>query len=92
VDYDSASQRRLIEGDALRGFFAGGYDKDTFPNPRSLDFEAMWGGYLSTSYSLPEGHPRLAQAERRLRELFDAHQADGAVSMPLRTEVFHGTI
>ena len=90
--YEEVSHRRVTEGEGLAEFFTGGYAADTFPNPRSLDFEATWGGYLSASYSLPAGHPRHEEARMRLRALFDRHQADGVVSMPLRTVVYHGRI
>ncbi len=92
VDYGSVSHRRLTDGNGLREFFTNGHAHATFPNPRDLDFESVWGGYLSASYSLPDGHPRFADARNRLRELFEAHQVKGAVSMPLRTDVYHGRI
>ncbi len=90
--YAEVSHRRLTEGEGLAEFFSGGYLLDTFANPRSLDFESVWGGYRSASYSLPPGHPRHEEARGRLRVLFDQHQAGGVVSMPLRTVVYHGRI
>jgi SAM-dependent methyltransferase len=92
LDYDQVRHGRLTEGDALARFFTGGHAEDSFPNPRTLDFDAVWGGYRSASYSLPPEHPRYEEALGRLRAVFQQHQVNGVVSMPLRTVVYHGRI
>lgn len=92
AEYEAASHRRLTDGDALRGFFSADYGTASFPNPRRLDFQSVKGGYLSTSYALAVDHPEFGRAMERLRAIFDAHQENGMVNMPLRTEVYHGKI
>jgi len=95
VDYQGTAGVRhpaMVEGEELRSFFSSDYGHASFANPRALDFASVWGGYLSASYALTPDHPLYDRAHRRLRELFDAHQRDGAVGMPLRTEVHHGRV
>jgi SAM-dependent methyltransferase len=92
VDYGMVQHRRLLEADAIRGFFRADAATAFFDNPRSLDFDALWGGYLSASYTLTPAHPRYGEARERLRALFDAHARHGAVAMPLVTEVHRGRL
>ncbi len=92
VTHEPAGHRRYTETDDLRRFFTREYRVGSFSQARELDFEAVWGGYLSASYSCGPGHPRHAEARARLKEIFDAHQRGGRVSMPLCTRVYHGRI
>lgn len=92
VDYESVSHRGLVAEGGVRTFFTDGFAQESFPNPRALDFESVWGGYLSASYSLPDDDNRFPEARSRLRALFDAHQVNGTVGMPLRTDVYYGRI
>jgi SAM-dependent methyltransferase len=82
----------MREEEGVRDFFSSDYGHAAFPNPRVQDFPSVWGGYLSASYAYAPGHPRFDEARERLRRLFDEHQRDGVVSMPLSTEVHHGRI
>jgi len=92
VDYAQVHHGKLTDKEALRPFFAADYGVIEFANPRKLDFAAVQGGYLSTSYSLPSGHALFPQAMGRLRGLFDAHQRGGLVDAPLRTVAHYGRL
>ncbi len=88
----TSGHERYTETDLLRRFFTREYAEASFHQPRELEFEEIWGGYLSASYSYATGHPRHLEARARLQEIFDAHQRGGQVSMPLCTRVYHGRI
>jgi len=93
VDYSELYHGRVTEGDGLSGFFTHDYATAHFPNPRRLDFDALRGGYLSTSYAVaPEDAERFALAMKRLRALFDEYQENGTVGMPLETNIYHGRV
>ena len=76
LEHEPPSHRGLTEGDGPRSFFTADYGTASFANTRRLDFESVKGGCLSTSYSVPPDHPSFG----------------GAVSMPLRAQVYHGRI
>lgn len=93
VDYKDLHHGRVTEGDGLKAFFTHDYATARFPNPRRLDFDAIRGGYLSTSYAIdPEDRKRFPVAMKRLRAIFDEYQENGTVEMPLETNVYHGRV
>jgi SAM-dependent methyltransferase len=92
VDYGKRQHRRLLEAEAIRAFFREDAATAFFENPRTLDFDALWGGYLSASYALTPAHPRYAEARERLRALCDENARGGVVEMPLVTEVHYGRL
>ena len=53
-----------------------------------LDYDGLEGRLLSSSYAPEAGHPLHEPMLRRLREIFDRHQADGRISLDYDTQVY----
>ena len=62
------------------------------PNVQHLDFDALRGRLLSSSYAPQAGHPRHAPMITALQDLFAAHAVDGQVAFEYRTRAFLGTL
>ena len=89
------SYRRVRHGsrmDKIARLFAGGYEMRVFDHERPLDYDSLLGGLLSGSYSPLPGDPRYEPMVARLEVLFAAHQRDGRVVMPYRTQVYFGRL
>lgn len=81
------------DNEALRAFFApNDFQKQTFHNEQTTDFEGLRGRVLSASYMPLPGHPRYDALMARLRDIFEAHQQGGKVRMDYMTEVFWGRL
>ncbi|MGA7884493.1 MAG: class I SAM-dependent methyltransferase [Acidobacteriaceae bacterium] len=53
----------------------------TFPNAQSLTLEALEGRILSSSYIPQPGHPRFAEMQAAIRQLFAETERNGTVSI-----------
>lgn len=62
--------------------------KRVLPNYQRLDFEALQGRLLSSSYIPQLGEPSYAAMIADLRSLFETHQRDGRVQMEYDTKMF----
>jgi len=75
---------------AIERFFGGVVKRHVLPNAQKLNFEALEGRLLSSSYTpLPEDaryQPMLAELTR----IFDQHQVGGTVEMLYDLEIFTG--
>lgn len=79
--------------DALERFFGSvGFEKRTFENPKTLDFEALKGRLLSSSYAPAPGDPGHGPAMAELWALFDDHAHHGVVTMEYDTELYFSTL
>ncbi|HEX7174180.1 MAG TPA: class I SAM-dependent methyltransferase [Pyrinomonadaceae bacterium] len=90
-DYQQVSAGYAHE-ESLRALFTGGYEQKVFDNRQLLNHESLRGRLLSCSYVPLEADPRHGPMLERLREIFDAHQRDGRVSMDYDTQIFYGVI
>lgn len=90
-DYEQVSAG-YAHAESLRALFAGGYESKVFDNRQLLDHERLRGRLLSCSYVPLEADPRHGPMLERLREIFDAHQQAGRVSMDYDTQVFYGAV
>jgi SAM-dependent methyltransferase len=94
----ATNDRRGQQGEAvaptvLETFFGpGGYRAARVPNAQVFDFDGLRGRLLSSSYAPMAGYPRHAAMLGELRQLFDAHQADGVVTVEYDTEVYVGCV
>lgn len=91
TDY-SAVQRlgRVFAGDE---FFAPyKCEKRTLPNHQDLDYEALEGRLLSSSYAPQAGDSGHAPMLEELRRIFDKHQRDGRVRMHYDTNIYFGKL
>lgn len=90
-DYEQVSAG-YAHAESLRALFPGGYESKVLDNRQLLDHDGLRGRLLSCSYVPLEADPRHAPMLERLRQIFDAHQRDGRVSMDYDTQVFYGAI
>lgn len=61
-----------------------------FEHVQRLDFDALRGRLLSSSYAPVAGDPRQAPMLEALRALFDATATDGSVDFAYDTRIFLG--
>jgi SAM-dependent methyltransferase len=81
VDYREV-QRRHIPEEKIAAFFAPSEMKRaTFPNPQSLDREALEGRVFSSSYMPRPGHPRFEAMRAATLRLFSENERNGKVTL-----------
>jgi SAM-dependent methyltransferase len=92
IDYVGITER--YAGDrAMRDWFGAGWrGMASFPHRQLLEFDALRGRLLSSSYMPGADHPRHATMIEALRQLFDATQIDGKVGFDYDTRIFLGTL
>ena len=67
-------------------------EKRTLFNYQDLDYAALEGRLLSSSYAPQPGEPACAPMLAELRRIFDAHQRGGQVRMEYDTNIYFGTL
>lgn len=92
IDYQQVTARNVDDAALARFFAPGGYRRHVLANAQELDFDALKGRLLSSSYIPLPGHPRYDAMLTELARLFDAHQSTGRVRMEYDTEVNFGTL
>lgn len=92
TDYSAVAER--YQDDAtMRAWFGDGFiEAASFPNVQRMDFAALRGRLLSSSYAPAEGHPRHAPMLQALRVLFDRHAVDDHIEFAYQTRAFAGTL
>jgi len=90
TDYAQVDHRQV--DDAMLGAFFGpaGFQLARFENVQRLDFEAVRGRLLSSSYAPEPGHPNYEPLLAELRRIFDAGQSVGTVAFEYDTNVYWG--
>ena len=86
--YESAN--RIDEGDIDAFFQPREKRVQVFSNVSLLDFEALKGRVLSSSYMPLAGDPRYEEMIARLEELYATHKENGLVKMEYETKVYYG--
>ena len=90
TDYTSVAERYADDA-RMRAWFGDGYrGSASFEHSQRLDFEALRGRLMSSSYAPQAGHPRHEPMLHALRELFDASAAHGTISFDYDTRIFAG--
>jgi len=90
TDYTSVAER-YADDVRMRAWFGAGYvGSGRFPHSQKLDFEALRGRLMSSSYAPKEGHPKHAPMLKALRDLFEACAEHGTISFDYDTRVFAG--
>lgn len=90
TDYAQVAER-YGDDDQMRAWFGAGFRAAaSFPHRQQLDFPALRGRLLSSSYAPTAGHPNHEPMLRALRELFDACAVDGTVNFDYDTRIFAG--
>jgi SAM-dependent methyltransferase len=90
---DRRTLNHEADEDVIKRFFApDSYTLRSFDNHQTLDYEGLQGRFLSASYVPEVGHLNHAHVLRELRLLFDAHAAEGRVTIEYDTRVFFGQL
>jgi ubiquinone/menaquinone biosynthesis C-methylase UbiE len=85
--YDAAN--RAVESELTAFFMPMEMGIHTFSNVRLLDFEALKGLVLSSSYMPVEGAERYEEMINRLEELYATHKENGLVKMEYETKLYY---
>ena len=85
--YDAAN--RAVESELAEFYKPMEMGIRIFSNIRLLDFEALRGLVLSSSYMPVEGAPRYEEMVNRLEEVFATHKENGLVKMEYETKVYY---
>ena len=92
TDYTAVAERYQDDATMQAWFGPGLRGMIELPNVQHLDFDALRGRLLSSSYAPQPGHPRHAPMLAALQDLFNAHAVDGQVAFEYRTRAFLGTL
>ena len=90
AEYRRADWEKRAQDIAL--LFDGKMDVRLYNNAQNLDFAALKGGHLSSSYTPLAGHPQHEPLIRDLCELFDTFQKGGLVRFLNVTRMYFGSI
>jgi SAM-dependent methyltransferase len=92
LDYSSVSERYNDDASMAAWFDGGLRGMARFDHGQRLDFDALRGRLLSSSYAPQQGHPGYAPMLAALQALFDATAVEGTVSFDYDTRAFAGTL
>jgi SAM-dependent methyltransferase len=91
TDYSAVKRLgRIFEGDEFFAPFKCG--KRVLPNHQDLDYPALEGRLLSSSYAPQRGDSAHEPMLADLRRMFDKHQRGGLVRMEYDTNIYFGTL
>jgi ubiquinone/menaquinone biosynthesis C-methylase UbiE len=88
---DYAEVKRL-DNASVQFFGTFKCEKRVLRNFQELDYAALEGRLLSSSYTPQPGHPSHAPMLAELRRIFDAHQSGGKVRMEYDTRLYFGQL
>jgi SAM-dependent methyltransferase len=91
TDYEKVNHRNIDEA-VLREFFRGEPRMKKSPYSQHFDFEGLKGRLLSSSYVPDAGQPGHEAMLAALRELFEAHVANGRVAFDYDALVYFGRL
>ncbi|WP_445143925.1 class I SAM-dependent methyltransferase [Dyella sp. Tek66A03] len=92
TDYTSVAERYGDEPH-MRAWFGAGYlGMGRFDHGQMLDFDALSGRLMSSSYAPRTGHPSHEPMMHALRELFDSCAQDGRISFDYDTVIYVGKV
>ena len=92
TDYTSVAERYADEPRMREWFGEGWRGTASFDHRQLLDFEALRGRLMSSSYAPQAGHPKHEPMMEALRTLFDACAVDGHISFDYDTRVYVGEV
>jgi SAM-dependent methyltransferase len=93
MDYTSVAERYADEAWMRAWFGAGFRGTASFEHGQRLDFDALRGRLMSSSYAPRAGHPNHEPMLAALRELFDACAGeDGLIGFDYDTRVYVGEV
>jgi SAM-dependent methyltransferase len=90
LDYLGVAERYTDDESMARWFGRGYRGMASVPHSQKLDYEALLGRLMSSSYAPKPGHPNHEPMLHALRALFDATQDGGTVDFDYDTRIFAG--
>jgi SAM-dependent methyltransferase len=87
TDYEKVRHDRIDEN-ILGDFFQSAFQKRTFLNVQTLDFEGLKGRMLSASYMPSEKDSIFAPMINELKSLFENHAENGKIQILYNTNIF----
>lgn len=90
TDYVRVAERYADDSHMREWFGAGFQGSARFDHSQQLDFDALKGRLMSSSYAPRDGHPQHAPMLAALRVLFDTCAKHGTISFDYDTRVFTG--
>lgn len=92
TDYVSVAERYADDA-RMRAWFGAGFRGSAyFDHVQRLDFDALRGRLMSSSYVPKAGHPQHEPMLRALRDLFENCATQGTISFEYDTRVFAGEL
>lgn len=91
-DYAAVNHRRVDDPVIIREFYHRPPALKSFPNTQTFDFAGLKGRLLSSSYAPEAGQPRHDEMLAALRQIFEAHQTDGRVTLEYDTHIYYGRL
>lgn len=91
ADYAEVQHERITSA-VLEGFYAPGFQLCALPNEQNLNYEALEGRLLSSSYAPAAGDPRHLPMLAALRGIFEKNQLNGCVRFDYETQVYFGQV
>jgi SAM-dependent methyltransferase len=90
TDYQEVNHTRIDEETIARFYAPGRCELHSFSNFQVLNFEALQGRVLSSSYVPEAGHPHYEPMLAALHRLFETHQENGTVRFEYETNLHLG--
>jgi len=93
AEYAATNAGQRADDAAIRAFFApSAFDEATFANAQAVDFDALLGRVLSSSYAPRPGEPTYEPIAAALRASFARHAGNGRVAMLYDTHLYLGRL
>lgn len=88
TDYTLVSRTNLDDASIRQFFYPRPFQKFTFPNYQTFDYEGLKGRLLSSSYTPQAGHPKHQPLLEGLQEIFARCQTGGTVRFDYITALY----
>lgn len=88
TDYERVRHEN-IDQEKLGTFFENDYQKATFTNSQTFNFDGLRGRMLSSSYMPAEDHPSFPSLEKELRSLFAKHSENDRIMILYDTNIYY---
>jgi ubiquinone/menaquinone biosynthesis C-methylase UbiE len=87
------TEHKKVYDTALDAFFgAAGFTSRTFSYQQYLDYEGVKGRLLSSSYTPEAGHPNHIPMLAKLKEIFQANETGGSITLHYITRMYFGRL
>ncbi len=90
TDYQEINHEHAQKKSVLRPFFGGEFHKAQFDNHQRFNLDGLLGRIHSSSYMPTPNETNYAPMVKQAKEIFAAHQQNGAVTFEYDTAVYYG--